>query len=90
MFLIFGPTYLSALKPQLTVFTTLTESQFVSEGYIRYSSVQKFHALLEQLDFLLFYAALLLIFLDFLHEWLQNYLFLEVFQMLTHFHCKQS
>ena len=75
MFHVFGPRYLSAFKPQLTVLLTLTESQFVSGGYIGYSSVQKFHALSEQLDFLLFYTALLLIFLDFLHELLQNYLF---------------
>ena len=65
----------------------------MSEVYIGYSSVQKFHALSEQLDFILFYAAMLLIFLDFLHELLQllqNYLFLEVFQMLTNCHCKPS
>ena len=42
------------------------------------------------LDFLLFYTALLLIFLDFLNELLQNYLFLEDFQMLTYCHCKLS
>ena len=39
MFHIFGPRYLSALKPQLIVLLTLTESQFVSGGYIGYSSI---------------------------------------------------
>ena len=48
----------------------------MTKGYIGHSSVQKLHALSEQLDFLLFYTALLLIFLDFLHGLLQNYLFL--------------
>ena len=67
MFPIFGPRYLSALKQQLTALLTLIESQFVNEGYNGYSSLQKFHALSEELDFLLFYAALLLIFLDFLN-----------------------
>ena len=48
---------------------TLTESQFASEGNIvEYSSVQKIHVLLQQLDFFLFYTGLLPIFLDFLHE----------------------
>ena len=86
MFHIFAPRYLSFLKPQLTVFTE-PKSQFVSSGYIGYSPVQKFHALLEQLDFLLFYTALSLIILDFLYELLQNYLFLEFFQMLKHCYC---
>ena len=44
----------------------------------------------EAARFLLFYTALSLIFLDFLHELLQNYLFLEIFQILTHCHCKPS
>ena len=81
---------MNALKPQLTVLTDPTGCQFVSEGYIGYSPFQNFHALSEQLDFLLFFTALLLIFLDFFHELLQNYLFLEVFQILTHCHCKPS
>ena len=88
MFRIFGSRYPSALKPQFLL--TLSESPFVSEGCVGYSSVQKFHALSEQLDIFLFYTALLLILFDFLHELLQNYLFLEVFQMLTHCHCKPS
>ena len=62
----------------------------MSEGYTGYSSVQILHALSEQLDFLLFHTALLLIFLDFLYKLLHNYLFLEVFQVLTHCHCKPS
>ena len=33
---------------------TLTESQFMSRGYTGYSSVQKFHAFSEQLDFVLY------------------------------------
>ena len=52
---------------------TLTESQFASGGFIGYFSAQK---LSEQLDFFLRYAALLLMFLDFFHELLQNYLLL--------------
>ena len=54
VFHIFGLRYLSALKPRLTILLILTENQFVSEGYSGYSSVQKFHALSEQLDYLLF------------------------------------
>ena len=46
----------------------VTESEFVSKCYIKYPAVRKFHALSQQLDFRLFYAALLLIFLDFLHS----------------------
>ena len=83
MFHIFGPRYPSALKPQPTVFTNPTESQFVCGGYIGYFSVQKFHVLSEQLDFHLFYTSLLPIFLDFLHELLQNYLFLVLFYHIT-------
>lgn len=33
MFHIFVPRYPTALEPQFTVVTDLTESQFVSEGY---------------------------------------------------------
>ena len=55
MFHIFETRYLSALKPQLTVFIDPeSESQFLSEGYIGYSTVQKFYTLLEQLDFFCF------------------------------------
>ena len=64
---IFGPIYLSTRKPDLAVLLTLTESQFVS-GCIAYCSIQKFHALSDELYVLLFYTALLLIFLDFLHQ----------------------
>ena len=62
---------------------TLTEIQF---GYIGkvILDIPLF------LDFLLFYKALLLIFLDFLNELLQNYLFLEEFQMLIYCHCPKN
>ena len=47
----------------------------MSEGSFGYSSFQKRHALSDQLDVLLFYTALLLIFLDFLHELLHNFIY---------------
>ena len=89
MFHIFGSRYLSALKPKLTVFTD-PKSQFVSEGYIEYFSVEKLHALSKLLDSIFFYSALLLIFLYLLLELLQNYVFLELYQMLIHCHSKSS
>ena len=85
MFRIFGPRYLSALKLQLTVFTDPNRSLFMSEGYNGYSSVQKCHALSEQLDFLLFYTTLLLILFFY-----RIIFFLEIFPTLIHCHCKSS
>ena len=57
MFHIFGPRYLSALKPQFLFSLIITESQFLSEGYIGHSSILKVHALLEQLDFFVLYSS---------------------------------
>ena len=91
MFHIIGSGYLTALKPQLTVFT---DSNWNSVCWRRLywilSSVEKFHALSEQANFLLFHTALLLIFLDFLNELFHNYLSLEVFQMQINCHSKSS
>ena len=68
MFHIFGRRYVSTFKAHLTVFTD-PNLKSVCEDYVGYSSVQIFHALPQQLDFSLFYTALLLIFLHgFLHE----------------------
>ena len=45
IFYIVGQRYISPLKPQWTVLLILTESHVVSESFIRYCSIQKFHAL---------------------------------------------
>ena len=77
---IFGPRYPSPLKQLLTVctdiFPCLKNSYII--GAARFSFV------------LARSVAYLDLFLDFSHEMLQNYLFLEVFQNLMHCQCKSS
>ena len=78
------------LNPRWLFLVILIKSQFVSEGYIEYFSVEKLHALSKLLDSIFFYSALLLIFLYLLLELLQNYVFLELYHMLIHCHSKSS
>ena len=90
MFRIFGPRYLSTLKPHLILFTDPNWNSVCEQRLYWIFLLQRFHILSEQQGFLLFYTAVLLIFLDFLLELLQNYLFLEVIHMMLHCNCNRS
>ena len=88
MFHSFGPTHLSALKRQLIVFIDLNWKSVLWTFYwIFFCSKISCFIGASRFSFVLYSSVANI--LIFLHELLQNYLFLEVFQILTHSPCNR-